>query len=229
MKLIGLAIVALGFALRLNTLLVVVAAALVSGLLAGMSLGEVVALMGKLFVDNRALTLPVVLMIPVVGILERYGLQERVAELIARTRAATAGRVAWAYQLIRAGSSMVGLNIGNHASLVRPLVAPMAEGAAAAGGRTLSESEREAVRAHAAAAENAGNFFADDIVVAVGALLLVKAFFDTAGVEVTLGDLQAWSLPTALWVAAVGAWRYHRLDRRLRTRVVPPSEPETRR
>lgn len=61
-----------------------------------------------------------------------------------------------------------------------------------------------------------GNFFSDDIVVAVGALLLVKSFFDAADVPVTLAMIQLWSLPTAFWVLLVGAWRYRALDRRLR-------------
>ena len=68
-KLLGLLIVAVGFAFRVNTLLVVVAAAIVSGLLAGFSFHEIVTLMGRLFVDNRVLTLPVILMVPVVGVL----------------------------------------------------------------------------------------------------------------------------------------------------------------
>lgn len=217
-KLLGLLVVALGFVFRVNTLLVVVASAIVSGLLAGFSLHEILVLMGRLFVDNRVLTLPVILMVPVVGILERHGLQERVAALIRSARAATAGRVAWLYQVVRAGTSLVGLNIGNHASLVRPLVVPMAEGAAEAKHGTLSDEDRADIRAQAAAVENAGNFFADDIVVAIGALLLVKAFFDTAGVEVSLGDIKGWSLPTALWVVAVGWWRCRRLDSRLASR-----------
>eukprot|EP01035_Chromulina_nebulosa_P003744 gene3744-5113_t len=111
---------------------------------------------------------------------------------------------------------MVGINVGNHAAMVRPLIAPMAEGAAKAQHGPLSDEERTKVRAHAAAAENVGNFFSDDIVVAVGALLLIKAFFDNAGVEVQLGALKWWSAPTALWVIAVGWWRYRRLDARLK-------------
>jgi uncharacterized membrane protein len=224
-KLLGLLIVAVGFVFRINTLLVVVAAAIVSGLLAGFSFHEIVALMGRLFVDNRVLTLPVILMVPVVGILERHGLQEWVSARIRRVQAATAGRVLWGYQLLRAATSMVGLNIGNHASMVRPLVVPMAEGAATQGG-PLTDPDRAEIRAHAAAAENAGNFFADDIVVAIGALLLVRAFFETAGIEVSLGEIQTWSLPTALWVVAVGFWRYRGLDRRIAARRAPPSREE---
>lgn len=256
-KLLGIVIVAVGLAFRWNTLAVVLAAGLVSGMLAGFSFHEVVAMTGGFFVDNRGLLLPVIMMVPVVGVLERHGLQQRVAELIRRSRAATAARVLWLYQTVRGASSVLGINIGNHASMIRPLIVPMAEAAAvkdmvgfhslqaalpaeaaavrdaqrplshdaalpaeAAAGcdpqRTLSPAARNDLRAHAAASENVGNFFSDDILVAVGALLLIDAFFRNAGVEVRLRDIQLWSLPTAAWVLLVGAWRYQRLERRLR-------------
>lgn len=225
-KLLGLVLVGVGFAFRVNPLLVVVAAGLLTGVLAGFSPHEVVTMIGQFFVDNRGLTLPVILMVPVVGVLERHGLQERVATLIRRAQGATAGRVAWIYQVLRGLTSMVALSIGNHASMVRPLIVPMAEGAAKRDGE-LTDAAKQDIRAHAAAAENVGNFFSDDIVVAIGALLLVKAFFDNAGVPVDLGDIKLWSLPTAVWVIAVGWWRYRRLDARLR-RPSARMKPEER-
>lgn len=213
-KLIGILIVAVGFALRLNPLLVVVAAGLATGVAAGLSLPEVLALLGTYFVDNRFMTLPVLLMLPVVGLLERHGLQERVATLIRRSTAATAGRVLLAYHALRAGASTVAVNIGNHASMVRPVVAPMAEGAAARAGAPSPENT-VAIRAHAAASENLGNFFADDIFVAVGPVLLIKGVLDAAGVRADVLAIAWWGAPTALWVLAVGWWRYRALDRRL--------------
>jgi len=213
-KLVGILLVALGFGFRINALVVVLVAGVATGLAAGLSLREVVALLGKLFVENRGLTLPIVLMLPVVGLLEKHGLQQRVAGLMRQARAATAGRVFWLYQALRGGLSVLGISLGSHAGMVRPLVAPMAEGAAQERGE-LTPEMRETIRAHAAAAENVGNFFSDDIIVAVGALLLVKSFFDTAGVPVTLAMIQLWSVPTAVWVLLVGWWRYRALDRRL--------------
>jgi uncharacterized membrane protein len=215
-KLIGLAVVAVGFAFRVNPLLVVVTAGMVTGLVAGLSWHEVITMMGQFFVDNRWLTLPVILMVPVVGLLERHGLQERMATLIRSAAGATAGRVLWIYQVLRGLTSMVGMGIGGHASMVRPLIVPMAEGATAAKEGALTDAARADIRAHGAAAENVGNFFSDDIVVAVGAVLLIKAFFDNAGVEVPLGAIKLWGLPTALCVILVGWWRYRRLDERLR-------------
>ncbi|MCE2863754.1 MAG: DUF969 domain-containing protein [Opitutaceae bacterium] len=216
-KLIGILIVAAGFALRLNPLLVVVAAGVATGLVAGLSLTEVLALLGTYFVENRFMTLPVLLMLPVVGLLERHGLQERVATLIRRSATATAGRVMFAYHALRAAASTVAVNIGTHASMVRPMIAPMAEGAAARR-EAPGEKGTAEIRAHAAAAENLGNFFADDILVAVGPVLLIKGVLDAAGVRADLLAIAWWGAPTALWVMFVGAWRYRALDRRLEGR-----------
>ncbi len=223
LKLLGILIVALGFALRLNTLLSVLAAGLVTGLIAGYSLNEIMAMLGTFFIDNRFMTLPVILMMPVVGLLEKYGLQERAAMVIRQAGAASAGRVCLLYQAIREGTSMLGMQIGNHASMVRPLISPMAEGAATARAPDgkLNQAQTMAVRAHAAATENIGNFFADDILVAVGPVLLMKGFFDTTGVPVEILHLAWWGLPTALWVIFVGWWRSHQLDKRLPLIKVP--------
>lgn len=216
-KLIGILLVAVGFGFRVNALVVVLVAGVGTGLAAGFSLREVVALMGRFFVENRGLVLPIVLMLPVVGLLEKHGLQERIAALMRQARAATAGRIFWLYQALRGGLSVLGISLGSHAGMVRPLIVPMGE-AAAKGRGELTEATRERVRAHGAAAENVGNFFSDDILVAVGALLLVKGVLDNAGVPVTLEQIKLWSVPTALWVLVIGWWRYRALDRWLARR-----------
>ena len=222
-KLLGIVFIAVGFALRWNALLVVVLAGIATGLLAGFSWHEIVQMTGQFFVDNRALVLPTIALVPVVGLLERHGLQRHVAALMRSAKAATAWRVLWLYQAVRGVTSMLGMSIGNHASMVRPLVAPMAEAAealradSASNQRgTVNAQAREKIRAHAAASENVGNFFSDDIFVAVAALLLVKGVLESAGVPVNLRDVQLWSAPTALWVLVVGWWRYRVLDRQLR-------------
>ena len=84
-KLIGIAVVAVGFALRLNPLLVVVAAGIATGLAAGLSFHEVMALFGTYFVENRFMTLPVLLML-----LERAGIVT-LAQLKAGRRYAVVG------------------------------------------------------------------------------------------------------------------------------------------
>ena len=218
-KLIGILVVAVGFALRFNTLLVVMAAGLVTGLVAGLSFHEIIGLFGKYFVENRYMVLPVVLVAPVIGLLERHGLQERAETLIRRVRAATAGRVLLLYTAVRQVSISVGVNIGGHPQAVRPLVAPMAEAAARARHGELPEKTVEAIRAHAAAAENVGNFFGEDIFIAVGAILLMKGFFDAQKIEVSVWAMALWGIPTALVAFAVMVWRARALDRRVAREV----------
>ena len=214
-KLVGILVVIVGFGLRFNTLLVVMAAGLATGLAAGMSFNEVVALFGRYFVENRYMTLPVVLMVPVIGLLERHGLQERAETLIRRAKKATAGRVLLLYTAVRQISVSIGVNIGGHAGAVRPLVAPMAEGAARAQHGELSEATVHRIRAHAAAAENVGNFFGEDIFVAVGAILLMKGFFDALKMDVSIWAMALWGIPTAVIAFATMAWRARALDRRI--------------
>ncbi|MFX6234533.1 DUF969 family protein, partial [Acinetobacter baumannii] len=84
---------------------------------------------GKAFNDNR-LVAAVWLVLPVIGLLERYGLQNRARGLIAGVRRATVGRLLLIYFVYRQITAAVGLvSAGGHAQMVRPLVAPMAEAA----------------------------------------------------------------------------------------------------
>ena len=233
-KLIGILVVAVGFALRFNTLLVVMAAGIGTGLVAGMSFNEIMELFGKYFVENRYVTLTVLLMLPVVGLLERYGLRERAETLIKRAKAATAGRVLLFYTAVRQVSIALGVNIGGHAAMVRPLVAPMAEaaaklqferaalpaeGAARARHGELPEKTTEAIRAHAAAAENTGNFFGEDTVFAVGAVYLIKGVLEAQGLKVSVWTLSLWGMPTAFVAFGLMAWRARVLDRRIAREV----------
>jgi uncharacterized membrane protein len=214
-KLIGVLVIAVGFGLRLNPLLVVMAAGVATGLCAGLPFHEIIAQFGRLFVENRYMTLPVVLIVPVIGLLERHGLQEHAERFIRNSRAATAGRVLLLYMAVRQVFIALGVKIGGHAEVVRPLIAPMAEGAARARYGALPDQTVQTIRAHAAAAENAGNFFGEDIFIAVGAVLLMKGFFDAAGMSVGVWSMALWGIPTALVAFAAMGWRCHRLDRRV--------------
>jgi uncharacterized membrane protein len=218
-KLIGVAIIAAGFALRLNTLLVVLAAGLATGFAAGFSLNDIMALMGKYFVDNRAMTLPIVLMLPVVGLLERHGLKERAEVLIKKMRAATAGRVVLAYTAVRQISISLGVSIGGHPGMVRPLVAPMAEAAARAQHGELPAKSIGQIRAHAAAGDNIGNFFGEDIFIAVGAILLMRGFFEAQGMTVSVWAMALWGIPTAFIAFGAMVWRCRLLDQRIAREV----------
>ncbi|PTQ09990.1 hypothetical protein CLG96_12650 [Sphingomonas oleivorans] len=211
----GIAVVVIGFLLRLNPLPVVAAAALVTGLSAGLDPVAIVSAFGRAFNDNRYVNL-IWIVLPVIGLLERYGLQQRAGALIARLRGATAGRLLLAYLIIRQGFAALGLtSIAGHAQTVRPLVAPMAEAAAARERPLLDRDSRDRVRAFAAATDNVGLFFGEDIFVAIGSILLIVGFFAQNGITLAPLQLSLWAIPSAILALLIHGTRLLMLDRRL--------------
>jgi uncharacterized membrane protein len=225
--LIGVLAVVAGFALRLNPALVVVGAGFVTGFAAKLSPLEVLDLIGKAFTEKRYLLLFLVTL-PVIGLLERHGLKERAQAWIAGLRGATTGRLLTAYLLLRQALSAIGLtSVGGHPQTVRPLVAPMAEGAAETAHGTLTDAERERIRAMAAATDNVGLFFGEDLFIAFGAVLLIQGFFADHGHALEPLQIALWGIPTAVCAFLIHAWRLHRLDRAL-ARAHAQDVPTTR-
>ena len=212
----GILIVVIGFALRLNPMLVVTVAALATGLIAGKGPVEVISLLGKAFNDNRIIAI-VWIVLPVVGLLERYGLQQRAATAIRSVKAATAGRLLILYLLFRQATAALGLiSIAGHPQTVRPLVAPMALAAAEEQHGELDEDSAERVKAFSAATDNVGLFFGEDIFIAIGSIVLIQATLATYGYQLAPLELAIWAIPTAIAAFLIHGFRLLRLDRRLK-------------
>ena len=212
-KLIGVFIVVVGLMLRFNPLLVVLAAGVATGLVAGMTPLDILDAIGKAFVTNRYMSL-FILVMPVVGVLERYGLKERAEIIIQEMRAATAGRIMLSYLLMRQVTNSFGLILGGHPSFIRPLISPMAE-AAALKGRNASAQTLDRIRAMAASAENYGNFFSQLIFIASGGLLLIKGVMDQAGYKVDLLVMAKYAIPTGVVTLVLSAVVFTLFDQRV--------------
>ena len=217
LPLLGILIVILGFALRLNPMLVVPVAAIATGLLAGWDLHRVISALGRAFNDSRIIAIPWIVL-PVVGLLERYGLQQRARAVIAGFRAATTGRLLILYLFYRQMISAIGLHsTAGHAQTVRPLVAPMAVAAAEREGE-IDEATAEKVKAYAAATDNVGLFFGEDIFFAIGSIVLIQQTLATYQIELSPLNLAMWAIPTAIAAFIIHATRLLMLDRHLRGR-----------
>ena len=209
--LVGIAIVVIGFGLRANPLAVVVAAAFGSGLGAGLGITEVIAALGKAFHQNRYVSVPW-LVLPVIGLMERAGLQQQARNLIARTRTATTSRILLFYLALRQITAALGLtHVAGHPQTVRPLIAPMVEAAAMRDDPAITLASREKIKAMAAATDNVGLFFGEDIFLAIASILLIKGFLEGAGILVQPLELSVWAIPTALAAFAVHGFRLWRL------------------
>ena len=213
--LLGIALVVIGFALRFNPLLVVVVAALATGLLAGLDLVAVIEALGSAFNDNRYISVTWIIL-PVIGLLERYGLQQRARTVIESVRGATMGKLLTIYLLFRQLTAALGMkDIGGHPQTVRPLVAAMAEAAAEKSHGSLDETEREKVLAMSAATDNVGLFFGEDIFFAIASILLIQGVFESYGYPLTPLQLSVWAIPTAICAFVIHSWRIRALDRKL--------------
>lgn len=157
--------------------------------------------------------------LPVIGLLERNGLQQQARTLIRRLRRLTPGRFLTFYLALRQLTAAVGLqSIGGPAQSVRPMIAPMAEAAAErmGGGRPLPERLREKVRSHSAASDTVGLFFGEDCFLAIGSILLITGFVNSAyGTHLEPLSLALWAIPTAICAFLVHGSRLLRLDRTL--------------
>ena len=215
LPLLGILLVVVGFALKMNPMLVVTASALVTGVLAGMDPVKVVSTFGKAFNDNRIIAI-VWIVLPVIGLLERYGLQQQAATIIRRFKKATVGRLLIFYLLYRQLTAAIGLmSSAGQAQTVRPLVSPMALAAAEKEHGELDDATAERVKAMAAATDNVGLFFGEDIFIAIGSILLIQGSMAGFGIELTPIHLSLWAIPTAVCAFVIHATRLLLFDRKL--------------
>jgi len=221
MSLLGIAVVMVGLIARFNPILVITAAALVTGLAGGLDPLTVIRAIGKGFNDARYISVAF-LVLPVIGLMERGGLQARAKALIGRLRSMTVGRLLIAYLALRQISAALGLlSLGGQATMVRPLIAPMAEADEEARRGAPDAPRRVLIRSHAAAADNVGAFFGEDIFIALGSVLLIQAVLQQNHLTVAPLRIALWAIPTALVAFAVHATRLALLDHRLRAPRAP--------
>jgi len=218
--LLGVVVVVAGFLLRANPVLVAVAACGVTGVAAAMPVMALLDSLGTAFVKTRNLPLILLLPLAAIGLLERFGLREQAQSVIAKVRSATAGRLLIVYLFARESTAAMGLtSLGGHPTMVRPLVAPMAEAAAETQYGSLPERVRHRIRAMSAATDNIGLFFGEDIFVAFGAIVLMHTILQAEGIEVNPLHIALWGIPTAITAFIIHAWNLHRLDAEIRREV----------
>lgn len=195
--LIGIVIITLGLALKQNTLLVILVAGVATGLVADIAVMDILSALGQSFTQNRYMSL-FILVLPMIGILERYGLRQRAEDLIGSMKKASVGKILMTYLLLRKITNGMGLNIGGHPSMIRPLIAPMSEAAAEKISPDLTDEKRQTIRALSAASENFGNFFSQLLFIGTGGLLLIKGVMSDNQLDVKLETMALWAFPTAI-------------------------------
>ncbi|WP_353654939.1 DUF969 domain-containing protein [Clostridium sp. CCUG 7971] len=218
MKLIGVLIVVIGFIFKVETLFTVLVAGIATGLVAGLDFNEILTILGESFVANRAVSL-FILTLPVIGILERYGLRQRAVYLIERLGKLTTGGVLSIYMFARQIAGALSIRMSGHPQFVRPLVNPMAQAAGTSQNGELNEEEEEGIKALSAASENYGNFYGQNLFAGSSGVLLIASTLTQFGYDVTGLAIAKASIIMAVIAFIIAAVQFKLYDKKLSRRI----------
>ena len=214
-KLLGIVIVILGFALKMDAILIILTAAIVTALTGGLGIRGLLETLGGSFVSNRAMTIFILIML-VTGTLERNGLREAAAALMRKLKGASSGMVIGAYGVLRSIFASFNVSFGGVAGFVRPIVMPMAIGAVEEEGNEPNEEHVEALKGMSSGMENIAWFFCQVLFVGGAGGLLVQSTLEQLGYEVALIDLAKVEIPVAIFCVLVAIVFYYLKDKKLR-------------
>lgn len=214
LKLLGILIVIIGFALKLDSILIIVVAAVVTAIVSGLGVEGLLETFGESFVSNRSMAIFILIML-VTGTLERNGLKNAAAALIGRFKRASAGMVVGAYGIMRGIFAAFNVSFGGVAGFVRPIIMPMSDGAIKAQGHEPNEDHVEELKGMASGMENIAWFFCQVLFVGGAGGLLVQSTLEPLGYHVELIDLALVEIPIGIFALIVGIVYYFLRDKKL--------------
>lgn len=215
LRLIGILIIILGFAFKLDTVATVVVAAIVTALCSGMSITQTLTVIGKSFVENRMVTL-FFLTLPMIGLVESHGMKVMAVNGISKLKRLTAGGLLDVYMILREILLFFGINMNGQVALVRPLLSPMTM-AAAEKSTKLTAKGKQKMKARIAATDNFANFFSQNTFVASGGVLLMASTMTNLKHPVKPSQIVIWAVPIAIIAFIVVAVYNYLCDKRYLT------------
>ena len=208
LKLLGIVIVIAGFALKLDSILVILVAAVVTAIVGGLGPVTLLETLGGTFVANRSMAIFIIVMLVT-------GTREAAAALIGKFKGATSGLVIGIYGVMRSVFAAFNVGFGGVAGFVRPVIMPMAEGAIVAQGYEPNEEHVEELKGMASGMENITWFFGQVLFVGGSGGLLVQSTLAGLGIEVELAQLAAIEIPVCIIATVVAIVFYVIKDRKM--------------
>lgn len=214
LSLIGVLIVIVGFALRLDSILIVVVAMIVTALVSGLGIETMLEALGSSFVANRGMAIFIIIMLAT-GTLERNGLKESAARMIKKFKRVNTSAILMIYGVFRTVFAAFNVSFGGVAGFVRPIVYPMMEGAVESKGLPDNEEYFEDLKGMSSAMENITWFFGQNLFIGGAGALLVQSTLKSLGYDVSLVRLMVVEIPVALVALVVACIYFHFKDKRL--------------
>lgn len=229
-KLIGILVIVIGFILKLDTISTVIIAGIATALVSGIGLGEFLELLGTAFVNQRYVSI-FFLTVPIIGIAESYGLKIKAVEFIERFKNLSMGLFYSVYLVFRLIAGLLSIRMGGHPSFVRPIVQPMGDAAINASiapknedeadiaqEQLLSEQEDNMVKGLAAANENFGNFFGQNMFAGSAGVLMMTATLSELGYTSNPATLALSSIPIGILAGLIGTAYNFYVDKKIRSK-----------
>lgn len=220
LSLIGVVVVIIGFALKLEPIAIIFVSAIVTAICGGINVVDLLTTVGSTFVANRNQLITIILMI-LTGTLERNGLKEAGAELIKKAKGLTTGMLIAIWGVLDQIFIIFKIPIGGIPSYVRPILMPMTLGIVEAKGYEVAPEHEETIKALYGKDYNMSNFFGQCLFAANSSVLLIQSTLATVGVEVDVMQIVKVQIPIALFAMFVNAAQTLIVDGRMVKKCYP--------
>ena len=220
LSLLGVVVVIIGFALKLEPIAIIFVSAIVTAICGGINVVDLLTTVGSTFVANRNQLITIILMI-LTGTLERNGLKEAGAELIKKAKGLTTGMLIAIWGVLDQIFIIFKIPIGGIPSYVRPILMPMTLGIVEAKGYEVAPEHEETIKALYGKDYNMSNFFGQCLFAANSSVLLIQSTLTTVGVEVDVMQIVKVQIPIALFAMFVNAAQTLIVDGRMVKKCYP--------
>ena len=220
LSLLGVVVVIIGFALKLEPIAIIFVSAIVTAICGGINVVDLLTTVGSTVVANRNQLITIILMI-LTGTLERNGLKEAGAELIKKAKGLTTGMLMAIWGVLDQIFIIFKIPIGGIPSYVRPILMPMTLGIVEAKGYEVAPEHEETIKALYGKDYNMSNFFGQCLFAANSSVLLIQSTLATVGVEVDVMQIVKVQIPIALFAMFVNAAQTLIVDGRMVKKCYP--------
>ncbi len=214
LSLLGVVVVIIGFALKLEPIAIIVVSAIVTAVCGGINVVDLLTSVGTTFVANRNQLITIILMI-LTGTLEKNGLKEAGAALIRKAKGLTTGMLIAIWGILDEIFIIFKIPIGGIPSYVRPILMPMTLGIIESKGYEVAPEHEETIKALYGKDYNVSNFFGQCLFAANSSVLLIQSTLASIGYEVDVMQIVAVQIPVALFAMLVNATQTLIVDGRM--------------
>ena len=214
LSLLGVVVVIIGFAPKLEPIAIIVVSAIVTAVCGGINVVDLLTSVGTTFVANRNQLITIILMI-LTGTLEKNGLKEAGAALIRKAKGLTTGMLIAIWGILDEIFIIFKIPIGGIPSYVRPILMPMTLGIIESKGYEVAPEHEETIKALYGKDYNVSNFFGQCLFAANSSVLLIQSTLASIGYEVDVMQIVAVQIPVALFAMLVNATQTLIVDGRM--------------